>query len=175
VKKLCSLVFLFIYFYNIVGYLVAIRVAQDQIRREVKALLKAGVPEGELITIAIKKDDERLLVWLKPHEFRYRGGMYDVIRSHVSNDTTYYVCINDVQEERLFEHLDEHVRNHMNADARTHKADLAKDLLKAHVVQQMYDPSTPLPVVTVAARPDQFYVSNIVEVPTPPPRHMQTL
>lgn len=133
-KRILALVFLFLYFYNIVGYLALFSVMQSQVRSEVKKMLKSSVPEKELITLAFSTKSLEMgdigLHWMDDHEFRFDGSMYDILHSYTSAETTYYVCINDVQEELLFEHLDNHVHKHMGDSGEPGKFDSFKDVFK---------------------------------------------
>ncbi len=114
VKRLVAFLILLLYLYNLAGYLVAFSVLQQRIQREVKLMLKATVPPSELMTFSFHSEQLQRgdygLVWLKKNEFRYRGGMYDVVSQNVVGDSTQFFCINDVQEERLFENLALHVQ-----------------------------------------------------------------
>jgi hypothetical protein len=133
-KRFFSCTFLFLYLYNIVGYLAVFSVVKYRVREEVKAVLKGTVPHHELLTLTFHTESllrgEYALQWIEPHEFRYNGSMYDIIQTSVDRDSTSYVCINDVQEERLFAHLDNHVQRHMGDSGQPAKFDSFKDVFK---------------------------------------------
>jgi len=74
-----------------------------------------SVPAQELVLIRVTGESASALEWIKSFEFRYRGNLYDIVRTGQSGDTTFYYCINDVQEERLFAGLDGHVRRQMES------------------------------------------------------------
>jgi len=86
---------------------------------EVKQRIKRSVPAQELVLIRVTGESASALEWIKSFEFRYRGNLYDIVRTGQAGDTTFYYCINDVQEERLFAGLDGHVRRQMESDGRT--------------------------------------------------------
>lgn len=133
-KRFFVFVFLSLYLYNIVGYLAVFTVLQYRVRSEVKKMLKATVPEGEILTLTFHTESLEkggyALQWIEPHEFRYNGSMYDILRTHISGDSTYFECINDVQEEMLFAHLDLHVQRHMGDSGQPGKYDSFKDVFK---------------------------------------------
>lgn len=143
-------------------------IAQNNIRKEIKLRIKQSVPEEELILIALTQEEAASLQWLKSYEFRYRGGMYDIVRSHTSGDSVYYMCVNDVQEEQLFVNLHEQVERQMNDTARKGGVDAFKKALDSEPA--CLDGATDLacygPVLLTGAN---LYQSINLDIPSPPP------
>ena len=133
-RRFFALIFLSLYLYNIVGYLAVFSVIQYRIRSEVRKLLKESVPDSQLHHFSFHtgtlERGEYQIQWIEDHEFRREGQMFDVVRSFVVNDTTYVVCINDVEEEKLFEHLDNHVKRQMEHNGQSGKFDSFKDVFQ---------------------------------------------
>lgn len=173
-KRFLALIFLFLYLYNIAGYLAVFSVLQYRVRDEMKRMLKATVQEGELIKLAFHEPSlEKGLYsiqWITDDEFRFNGSMYDILRSDTSADTVYFVCINDVQEEQLFSHLDSHVQRHMGDTGQAGKLDLFKDVFKdSHI--KYFVPSASLPFTGVVVDLSHLdYLSIDLDVPFLPPR-----
>jgi len=92
------------------GFHLVFKCRQYRLRCEIKQAIKLGVPDSNLIDIVITKSNEYQLEWIEGHEFRYKGMMYDVVRSDKTDSTIVYHCINDEQESLLFEDLDELVQ-----------------------------------------------------------------
>ena len=70
-------------------------------------MIKAGVPDGELSVIRHTAENSEDFFWIHSREFRYRGVMYDVVRSEqVSDGATLLHCVTDHQETLLFANLD---------------------------------------------------------------------
>lgn len=114
-KKLLAFILIAIFLYNQMGYFIAFKIKQYEVRREIKARIKSSVPQSELTVIRIESGKENKLQWIKENkEFRYNGNMYDVVRKEMAAGAVIYHCINDVQEKQLFNDLNEHVSNHMN-------------------------------------------------------------
>ncbi|MBI4535318.1 MAG: hypothetical protein HY708_03505 [Ignavibacteriae bacterium] len=172
VKKGFALIFLAVYLYNIVGYLAVFGVLQYRVKQEIKQVIKASVPADELIVIAVKEGEEYILDWIEDHEFRLNGKLFDIVRQQVSSDTTYYFCINDVQEEKLFENLDEHVRNHINSHGQQGKSakDISRDTCKDQFTPPLNSTTAHLECVARLSPKELTYFSRTVDVPTPPPR-----
>jgi hypothetical protein len=134
VRRFAAIFVILLYLYNFAGYLAAFYVLQYRVRSEMKTTIKAGLPETMLAVLVFRTsslgNDTPPVQWLEEDEFRYAGGMYDVVRSYTSGDSTYFLCINDVQEERLSANLDSHVNREMNATGRTKSLDSLQNLFK---------------------------------------------
>jgi hypothetical protein len=75
---------------------------RENIRAGVKSRIRSGIDRKELTMISLHTsilDSE--LHWVKPHEFRFRGEMFDVVETTVSNDTVHYLCYPDEKENIL--------------------------------------------------------------------------
>ncbi|MFN0158357.1 MAG: hypothetical protein ACKVRP_09845 [Bacteroidota bacterium] len=166
-KRIVSIVLIALYLYNLFGYMGTFLIAQAQIRKEIKQLIKQSVPEEKLVRISITSETASSLEWIKSFEFRYQGKLFDIMRTEHAGDTTHYTCINDVKEQGLFAGLDEHVRRQMESDARTSGANTA---FKEHVPSiSLTDPPILL-VCILKFCPPLFPPSHINEVPFPPPK-----
>ena len=150
-KRFVAYLFLFLYLYNLAGYLAVFAVRQSAVRSEIKKMLK-----------------ESPLQWIEDHEFRYAGGMYDIVHSTVTRDSTYFLCVNDVQEEALFTDLDSHVQREMGSQGV--RLDGFKDVFKNSYTDRS-PTETGLVVVTTHGPPAQsLYESVEPDVSSPPPR-----
>ncbi len=173
-KKFVAIVFLSLYVYNIAGYLALFAVMQQRARAEIKKALKLSVPEHELHHFAFHTYSLQAghypIQWIEEHEFRYNGGMYDIVRSHTKHDTTYFVCVNDVQEERLFAHLDSHVQRHMGDSGQPGKFDSFKDVFKDSLARAAYVAPTGTACEKLLPPDLHEYLFFEPEVPSLPPR-----
>lgn len=88
---------------------IALRFEKHEIRRAVKMQIIAGMEEDDLTLIRIHTTTDAVaLEWVKPHEFRYEGQMYDIVKQEVHGDSTFYWCWRDMEEmavERELERL----------------------------------------------------------------------
>ncbi len=171
VKKGIAILFLALYVFNLAGYYVVFKTLQYQVRSGVKTRIKESVPREELVLIALKQGREDGLQWLDRKEFRYRGGMYDVVRSYSRNDTTFYSCVNDKQEEVLFAHLDLHVATQANLEGTPQKAAAPfQGITKEYVPLSRILELVTFNEVLMRITPDPNSTSYAEDVPTPPPR-----
>jgi hypothetical protein len=142
--------------------------AQNKIRKEIKMRIKQSVPQEELVLFAFTAEEAASLHWIKSYEFRYKGGMYDIVWTHTSGDSVYYQCVNDVQEEELFRSLHEQVERQMNDLARNGGPDAFKKALDSEAAG--LDGETDLacygPVLLTVAN---LYQSINIDIPSPPP------
>jgi hypothetical protein len=173
-KRFVALVFLFLYAYNIAGYLLLFSVLQYRTRSEVKTMLKESVPETDLTTFAFHTlsltADAHSLQWIDDHEFRREEKLYDIVRSFVHGDSTYLVCINDVQEERLFEHLDNHVQREMGNSGNAGRFDSFKDVFKDSITKCVIRVGTLAVEGNIAVGAVYNYSHVEPDVPFLPPR-----
>jgi hypothetical protein len=64
-------------------------------------------------------------------EFRYKGMMYDIVKSRKTDSTIEYYCINDIEETILFDQLDQKVQEQMNHQEEKGQGIPVKKLLKS--------------------------------------------
>ncbi|HQU74962.1 MAG TPA: hypothetical protein PKV71_20480 [Calditrichia bacterium] len=140
------LILLLLVFGQPYGYLVIFKIEQHQIRRAVKRRIKAGVPNGEQhlikIPLALEKNGGADFQRVNGHEFRYRGQMFDVLSQERHGEETWYYCISDEQETRLFASLDDQVARRMNLPDNRGRRNLN---LKLSLSTQYMGQSQPLP------------------------------
>jgi hypothetical protein len=171
-RRCIAYLFLFLYLYNLAGYLAVFSVRQNLVRSEIKKMLKESVPPSELIQLAFHSATLEAggypIQWIEDHEFRYAGGMYDIVRSRSTADSTYFLCVNDVQEEQLFANLDSHVQREMGSQGVM--LDGFKDVYKNSYRDRTPVESALIVVATHEPPAQRVYESIEPEVNPPPPR-----
>lgn len=84
------------------GTFLWVYVQKMQIREAVKEQMIEGMGEDDLVWLKFTQEQARSeLRWEHDREFEYRRQMYDVVRSEVRGDTTYYLCWPDDAETEL--------------------------------------------------------------------------
>lgn len=176
VQRGFALAVLLLFLYNAAGYTVVFTALRHAVQKEVKAMLKRGVPESDLhvlvIPQSVERDPQSSFRRIHDGEFRYRGRMYDIVRKDIRGDTTVYYCINDIEEEQLFARLDDHVRSHLPNSAAAGNTS-ARSALKL-VVRQAIPPVAvvsilPSSSVPPPAEPCAYPTTVDTDIPTPPP------
>lgn len=111
-KKYTAFFLLFIFLFNTAGYLIAFQAAQYAIQKQIKTEIKQGLTISQLTPITIKKNQLDKVDWKDGgKEMLYNGQMYDIVRVVEHEESVTYYCINDEDETRLFENLEEHVND----------------------------------------------------------------
>lgn len=151
------------------------RIQQFEVRKEIKKKIKNNVPENELTLLSFHPSSKEYseIEWIKPHEFRYKGQLFDIVRQSTGNNgTIHYKCINDKQEEILFENLEEWVQKNIESDNNSDPS--SKNILK--LFSLLYFSSTPVYSYEqyINLLPKSDYVFNYsaptLEVVPPPPQ-----
>lgn len=172
-RRLLLLFLLFVFTFNSVGCYFVFRILQEQIRSEVKNQLKQQIQENKLHLITIKETEAWKLDWEREgKEFRYKGMMYDVVRTEKQEGAVSYHCISDVEESHLFAMLDLLVQEHL---AHSKKNNTAKKLLKNFLDKLFIDKYSIeiklLQAVTLTILPFKESLQSLaLDVIAPPPK-----
>lgn len=115
-RKLVSYSLFFLFTWQIIGFVGYFEFSHYRLKKEIKTLLKQGVPKDELVYFSFDQQQLKELVWLKKNEFDLNGNLFDVVRRRTSNGKTHMECISDKQETILFAHLEESVSMNLGDD-----------------------------------------------------------
>ena len=109
---------MFLFLWQIGGYVIEFQLESSRIRKEIKKLTKEAVPRNQLINFQFSEKEIQNLTWTKKNEFKKNGHFYDVVWEKVlGNGKIEFQCVSDDQETLLFEKLDEYVSaNLVNSD-----------------------------------------------------------
>jgi hypothetical protein len=114
-KKFLSILLVFAFSYSFIGYYLNFEIEQYLVKEEVKENILNHLPVNQLILIKISSGNHESITWTElGKEFRFSGTMYDVIKSKVVNDTSYFYCYNDTKESKLLANLDKLVKDQAN-------------------------------------------------------------
>ena len=175
-KKLISIVLLFLLVLPFVATYTHLKVEKKQLRRSVKHKIIAGIEKEELVFLSFSKNDvEKMLEWEHSKEFKFRGEMYDVVTTEETNDSISFWCWWDNEETLLSQKL-----------ALTLCGLLPMNAESSKTIQNLADYSRSLYISTIKGLcpsdkvillKDEYceykisYSSIYIEVPTPPPIH----
>lgn len=114
VRKLVSYSLFFLVTWQIIGFVAYFEFTHYHLKKEIKLLLKQGVPKDELVIFHFDKNQMKELIWLKKNEFDLHGNLFDVVRSHkMADGKTYMECISDKKETVLFAKLGQGIASNM--------------------------------------------------------------
>jgi hypothetical protein len=107
VKKYIGFFLGLLMLWQIIGLFSYFEISQYKIRKEIKQVIKHSVPKDQLKVLYFSREEQKHIVWIKSHEFKYQGRLYDVIKRTITFEGIIFRCIDDVQETRLFEKLNQ--------------------------------------------------------------------
>lgn len=109
-RKLLSYFLLFLFLWQIGGYLLEFQFESTRILKEIKKLTKEAVPLNQLVYFQFSEKEIQNLTWTKKNEFKKNGHFYDVVwRKNLANGVVEFQCVSDDQETVLFAKLDQYV------------------------------------------------------------------
>jgi len=114
VRRIIQYCLLTLFVWQIVGFVGYFEFSHHCLKKEIKLLLKQGVPHEELVIFTFSSSEMDELIWLKKNEFDLDGNLFDVVRRHTKKDGTVYMeCISDEKEKVLFANLGENISMNM--------------------------------------------------------------
>ena len=103
--------------WQIIGFVGYFEFSHFKLKKEIKSLLKKGVPKGDLVEFTFTASEINNLTWLKKNEFQYQDSLYDVVyKTKHPNGITTFQCISDSQEKVLFARLGQTISNNLGDD-----------------------------------------------------------
>ncbi len=116
-RKLVLFLLFSLIVWQIIGFVGYFEISHYKIKKEIKSLLKKGVPKDSLTTFKFSDHQMAKLNWLKKNEFKLKGRLYDVVYNiKDENGFSILSCISDTQEEVLFAKLGQTVANSLGED-----------------------------------------------------------
>ena len=155
-----------------IGYFPVFVFQQNLAKKEIRQRIKQSVPEEELSIIIIDECNRSEINWIDKNEFTFGDKMYDVVRIEKDSDgKTYYFCINDKQEKKLFANLEKHIQNNFEGNSQKERNNNSlKHLTKDYLPNTMFESSV------FSIEINEFRISailmaqNFSESATPPPQ-----
>lgn len=168
-KKAIAISLLGVMLYNIAGYYAVFNVLHVQVKKQVWKLQKTSVPDSELISFSASVSNSAEFEWVKEHEFRYNGSLYDIIRTSSGTEGDIWHCINDTQEERILQHLKQQIHQQNGQPAKNAKV-LLKSIVKDYLVNDFLVVTCQVQSIAVYAPFQETSYTTDAEPHFPPPR-----
>ena len=103
--------------WQIIGFVGYFEFSHSKLKKEIKSLLKKGVPKEDLVQFTFSETEINNLTWLKKNEFQFQDSLYDVVyKTKHPNGLTTFQCIPDSQEKVLFARLGQTISNNLGDD-----------------------------------------------------------
>lgn len=171
-KKTLTLFLLSIFLFNTIGYFLVYKVAQYQLKDEVKLEIKSGIDSDELKILTINKNDLKNIEWLESNkEMRYNKQLYDIVKSTETSSAITFYCINDIKEESLIANLDEHINTHIAANKPVQNQKKIVDIVIKLYFSNVHSAKFNVVVLntTQFSSTNLIYSSTLIEADSPPP------
>lgn len=133
-KKSIAISLFAIMLYNIAGYYAVYNVLNIQVKKHVWKLQKGQIPDADLLAFSPYITADADFEWVKEHEFRYRGNLYDIIRKTETVTSEVWYCIQDEREQEMLSHLKQQVHQNNGHPAKNAKL-LIKSIVKDYIVE----------------------------------------
>lgn len=117
-RKLISFGLLFLLAWQIIGFVGFFEFSRYHLKKEIKLLLKEGVPKDELVFFEFDDKQMNALIWLKKNEFDLNGNLFDVVRKReLPNGKIHLECISDERETILFKKLNQSIASNLSDES----------------------------------------------------------
>jgi hypothetical protein len=175
VRKTVQYILLFLFIWQIVGFVTYFEISHFKLKKEIKLLLKQGVPEDELVYFDFTDDEMNDLIWLKKNEFNLNGNLFDVVRkSKDKNGVNHLECISDKKETILFARLNQTISQNLGDDKSQTPISNWMKLLKV----PNHLPQNDLRIEFIEIQSNDFesipylnqYSFELKRIPSPPPQ-----
>jgi len=157
------------------GYFIAFKAMQYEIKSNIISQIKLGVPTAEETVLTIAKSDLTNIDWKEQgKEMVYNGKRYDVIKTKEEATTITYYCINDKQEETLFANLDNQINTHISNQKSSSKG-TTKNMVN-DIVKIIFNQTSSFSFNSEATSSRYFlpyevsFTSETIQTTSPPPR-----
>lgn len=171
--KLTGITLLILILFNALGFWYLFNAQRQHIRHDIKQCIKMGVPKDELFSFTddLHNPSEEYM-WENHKEFWFQNKLYDVISKEQQGSKIIYYCINDMQEEKLFEKLDEFVKSIVSGTDKHAKNNkiLVKNSIKDYCFQTFQVSFNSQSRKITYLKHCDLLISLSIEHPTPPPR-----
>ncbi|NOZ35224.1 MAG: hypothetical protein GXO80_07995 [Chlorobi bacterium] len=165
-KKYTSLILLIIILFVSNEYYLYFKYLQYNIHQEVKQEIKKGLDEKDLTLIIVPFNNEKEIIWTKKNkEFKYKGSMYDIVKTKIKNKKNYYYCINDIKEKQLITSFSKNNRRRKRTLYKIKQVLNNKYFFEKFSFQAAISKSD-----IYFCEHQQFYNSQTIEVLSPPPK-----
>lgn|GEM_PF-2177466 len=131
-RKIAPAIFLAIFSLPVTSTYFLFKIRQTNIHKGIREFIERGLNDNELILLKIPLSVEmqsEIFERTEENEFKYKGDMFDVVKSERLRDTTWYWCIWDRDETALEEALQD-TEQRASSDKHKNPDDIMSSFLK---------------------------------------------
>lgn len=167
------MVFLFIYI-NI-GHYIVYRMKQNFIKAEMSFQILRNTFKSEHVElIQIDQKDKDLISWIDENEFRYKGGMYDLISQEFKGDQIQMYAIQDSKEATLESEFKDFLFSLLDQKSGKEDNSISLKIFQKDFYFQELDSRYTLVEPNIIDSYTNYHFPNLSvdsEITSPPPRH----
>ncbi len=173
-RKLFSIFLIFSFIFNAGAYLLIYLAFQYSLKAEASEKISSGMFSSKYEIITFSKEEIRKgipdLVFLNGKEFLYKGKMFDIVKTVHKNNSVYFYCLPDKDEDRLNHAYNNNVDK--NNDDSGKKA--ATEKLTKNIISEALIPGLSIYLYKKTENnyrliDKKFSPQDFSVVPTPPP------
>ncbi len=118
-RKFISIILILLFLFYSAGICLVFHFIRYTVREEIEEEIKRGLEESDLSVITIYDTDREGIDWIRPgKEFRYKGEMYDVVKTRTTDHKKYLYCINDTREKQLVDDFKNHFKRRKKTEGK---------------------------------------------------------
>lgn len=104
-KKIFSIFLVLSFLFNAAGYLLIFLILQSSLKENAAERIIAGDKNSSITMVVLAekefKEGVSELKFFDENEFSFKGKMYDIIKKENRNDSVYFYCLADLEEDDL--------------------------------------------------------------------------
>ena len=161
------------FLFNAAGYLLIYSVLQSHLKQVAEEKISISKLENRAITLAFSKTDINnglsQLRFIDEKEFSYKGKMYDIITKKNVNDSVYFKCFSDIDEDELNLAFNKNFDGDENGDKNSSGQNQLKNILQDGVLSNTPFLLPQFKKISYFANNSISAPPNVYEAATPPP------
>ena len=171
-KKTLSIFLALSFIFNAAGYLLIFLILQSSLKENAKEKISTGnLIYSDTLFVFAKNDLQNGIAGLKfidEKEFSLMGKMYDIIKKENNNDSLYFYCLADADEDDLNLAFNKRT-NSEKRDKNSENQRLLKNILQDGLLcEGLFNPLT-ISKINFYIDKSSFHTFNDFEILTPPP------
>ncbi len=173
-KKLFSIFLIFSFVFNVCGHLLLYEAFKYSLKNNAKEKINSGTHSSKYVLFVFANAEMKKeipdLIFLSGKEFSYKGEMFDVVSRVNKNDSTYFYCLPDKDEDRLNLAFNTSTKeNNSVPDKKSTQEKLTKNIISESLLlcssAYIYQRSE----IFNDLSDSKFYPQGFKNIPTPPP------
>lgn len=168
-RKIAPAIFLALFVLPVTSTYFLFKIRQSNIHRNIRDFIENGLTDSELVLLKIPLSVEiqsETFESTEENEFKYKGNMFDVVRSERHQDTTWYWCVWDKDETALEEAL-QNAKRRASSGEDNNPDDIMSSFLKMLFIDTTE--ATSIPTIKPNVTYSYFYLIDKLNSPFTPP------